>query len=108
MLQIILVKTTISIGKTRRMVGRKMRSTTMMTISLRRSILVTRRMIIIRGVALHSDLEALAAPVLVADPLVVALVGAEAAAALGHLVRASPTCLATMVVSPTPWTCHGR
>ena len=80
----------------------------MMMISLRRSKKAMRRMIVIRGAVDRTDLEALAAPVRAADPLAAALVGAEAAAALDHLVRASPTCLATMVASPTSWTCHGR
>ena len=79
-----------------------------MKISLRRSVKATRRMILIRGAVNRVDLEALVAPVRAVDPLAAALEGAEAAAALDHLVRASPTCLATMVASPTPWTCHGR
>ena len=108
MLQIILVKTTINIGKTRRMRGRKMRSMALMTISLRRSAKATRRMILIRGVVLRTDLEALVAPVRAVDLLAVALEGAGVAAALDHPARASPTFLATTVASPTSWTCHGR
>ena len=86
-----------------------MRSMPLMMISLRRSAKATRRMITIRGAAHRADLEALVAPVRAADPLAVALEAAgAAAAALDHLVRASPTSLATMVVCPTSWTCHGR
>ena len=59
-----------------------------MMISLRHSKKVMRRMIRIRGAVNRVDLEALVAPVRAGDPLAAALEGAEAAAALDHLVRA--------------------
>ena len=105
----ILAKKAINIRKATNKSGRSKRSTALMMSNLRRSKKAKRRMIIIRGAVDLPDLDALVAPVrAVGSPLAAALEGAEAAAALDHLVRASPTYLATMVVSPTPWTCHGR